>query len=298
MSANIKLRVGGKEFSNFSAVSVDADVYQSASVFELQLAGKIITDDLRNKSCKLYINGKCELYGVVDSKELSWSKTDLATVMTGRSLMGLLVDAHSPIYGDVEADSLKALTEQLISKLPYIQQLLISYAGLSSTQAGKIKEWIEPGKTIFAVLSELAKRSGVVFYGMPDGGFYFDNLQYLKKPVFSITRRKDGTGNAIAGKRREDVSKLFSTITVLSTMQGNNAVHTSGLQSSYTLSVPDFPAADNGISFNKPFYTLDTSGLMTPQKAAQLIYDMCGMLKIWSGMTVIAAAEIFIAESG
>ncbi len=268
MADQISLLVNKKELSRFSSYSVDADFYLAADAFQVELVGEV--DGLEEgQRVQLKVNGTVELDGVIDSTGLTVEKRKTGLNISGRDLAGLLVDSHTDGYGDIKNTSLKQLTDKLLSKVPFIQRNNVFYQIPKDAPEFTWESiYVEPCRSIFDVLNEKAKAHGFVFYAMPDGKFYYGRPKSSGKTDFNIVQRKDGKGNnCFYSHCLKDISKRYSVVNVISNGQGIDTTPTSELI--IAASVPDdtFP-------FYKPFYVIESSGAMTPQRQARMIMDM------------------------
>ncbi|MCX5785662.1 MAG: hypothetical protein NTX59_08225 [Elusimicrobia bacterium] len=268
MPDQISLLINNVELSRFASYSVDADFYLAADAFQVETAGGI-SGIKAGQRVQLKLNGVVELDGIIDAPRRTGGKGKISMKLSGRDLAGLLVDTHCDGYGDIKNVTLKALTETLINKVPFIQRNNVFYQIPKDTPSLTWETaYVEPCRSIFDVLSEKAKACGLVFYAMPDGKFYYGKPKSTGEPVFSIVNRKDGKGNnCFYYDYAEDLSKRFSKVSVISNGQGTDAKTTSQLYTAATVTDSSFP-------FYKPFYAIETTGAMTPQRQAQMIMDM------------------------
>ncbi len=279
MADQISLLVNNVELTKFNSYSVDADFYLAADAFQVDVAGSV--DGIKEgQRVKLQVNGVTELDGIIDCPSRTLEKGKRSLSISGRDLAGLLVDSHTDGFGEMLGPdgqpllnpSLEYITKKLINKVPFIQRNNVFYQFPKDTP---VPNWgfvyIEPGRGIFDVLSEKAKALGLVFYAMPDGKFYFGKPKSKKdkdEKNFNIVNRFDGRGNnCFYSNYHPDLSKRYSVVNVISSCQGIDAKPTSQLTTAASVADPSFP-------FYKPFYTIENSGIMTPQRQARMIMDM------------------------
>ena len=275
MSDKVSLRIGNREFSNFTSYSADSDFYLAADAWDVSAQG-VIDGVATGQRAQLYVNGSLELDGMVDVLRSEVKKGDIPFKLAGRDLAGLLVDSHCPGYGDMVNVTLKALTEKLIAKVPFIQRSDVSYQYTKDTPEFTWQSiYVEPCRPIFEVLSEKAKACGLVFYSMPNGKFYFGRPRSTGKVNFHLTLRKDGVGNncKYAGCI-DDISKRYSEVNVISNAQGSDSLATSQFSVAATMKDPSFPKDAAGNVIYKPFYFIESTGALTPQKQAKMILNM------------------------
>ena len=239
----------------------------------------------RGQRCELYVNGHLELTGIIDKGSRKYDKSGKTLRIEGRDLMGLLVDSHCEKFADVEGMKLSDLAEMLLKTVPFINRKAIQY---QENVVGKLKgskrggghslldfedtaqkiSRIKPGMTVFETLKTYAASRGLMFFALPDGTFVFGRPKAKGEPVFSITFKKDGTGNVKEGEEIDDISKRFSKVTVVGQQQGheNFLMETSKVQISGTATDSEFP-------FYKPYVKEVRHDSQSPDMHARFIME-------------------------
>ena len=268
MSDQISLTVNKQELSRFTSYSVDADFYLAADAFQIETAG-IISGLSAGQRVQLKVNGTVELDGILDAPRRTVEKSKLTMKLSGRDLAGVLVDSHCNGYGDIKNVTLKGLTEILIKTVPFIQRNNIFYQNPKDIP---LLTWetvyVEPCRSVFDVLAEKAKACGLIFYAMPDGKFYFGKPKAKGDIKFHIVQRKDGAGNnCVFSDYVDDISKRYSKVSIISNGQGTDAKPPSELTTAAS-------AYDKSFPFYKPFYAIESTGIMLPAQQARMIMDM------------------------
>jgi len=260
MKNTVTLRVGNQRIENFISYDIEADLYQAADKFTLELSNPEtpITPGLQ---CKLHINGQLELTGVIDRVAKKYDKRGRSLVVEGRDLMGLLVDSHVEQFVTIQGKTVQQVAEMLIKTVPFIQRSQIEY------QANVVGKWkskkktadnplvgiidipqelnhIEPGMTVFEVLAIYAASRGLMFFSLPDGTFVFGRPRITGEPDFYVNTSLDGKLNNVeSGEEINDISRRYSKITVISQVQGFD-VHghdSSKINSKKIVNDHDFP---------------------------------------------------------
>jgi prophage tail gpP-like protein len=239
MLDNVELSIGDQRISNFKSYEITADIFAAASAFSIDLSNPELSIP-KASLCKILINGKVELTGIIDSVERSYEKRNKTLRIAGRDLMGLLVDSSCMPSADGTFPSFENVTvleaaRQLIKDLPFIQRKNIQMQQGCKERAIVHKAiLVEPGMTRFQVLSRYAAMRGLLFYSLPDGSFVFGEPKKIHgKGGFVLVNSRDGiNNNVISGRHQFDQSQTFSQITVVSQSSDGEAV-----DSSYTTSV-------------------------------------------------------------
>lgn len=274
------LLVAGKRIERFISYSIDADMYVADDAFTLELA----RPEVRIRAgmeCQLYVNDTLELTGIIDKVVPSYGKDGRKLTVTGRDLMGWLVDAHAEDFITLKNYKFSALAKKLLSRAPkeFFKLTTVKPAedsvGRLKSKAAKVGFWdtttplsqIEPGMTVFEVLSQYAKSKGFMFYSLPDGTFVFGKPKESGIAPFKLTNRLDGKGNNIlTGELSEDISKRYSQVTVVGQKQGQDGTTPSQNNIEATVTDPDFP-------FYKPFVLKDEYGGDQPTQHARLALE-------------------------
>lgn len=239
MSDTVTLQIGKHRIENFISYDIEADLYQAADSFNLELANPE-AQITAGMECKLFVNGSLELTGIIDKVVKNHDKGGRTLTIEGRDLMGLLVDSYAEQFVTVEGKTVKQLAEMLLKTVPYIQRSQIEY---QNNVTGKLKgkkkaadnpltafidtpqkfSQIEPGMTVFEVLSVYAASRGLMFFALPDGTFVFGRPRITGEPDFYINVSTNGKlTNIESGEEKTDISRRYSKVTVISQTQGTD----------------------------------------------------------------------------
>ncbi len=280
MNDSVYLLVDGKRIERFTSYEIDADIYAGASAFTLEMARPEV-QVLGGMQCQLFVNDQLELTGIIDKPEPEYDKAGRRLTITGRDLMGWIVDASAEEFITLQNYKVKTLAERLLRNAPkeFFRLSTVEYAeniqGRLKAKGAKVGIFdtttplsqIEPGMKIFDVLTEYAKSKGFLFYALPDGTFVFGRPKDAGAPAFTLTNRKDGRGNNIlAGKKTEDISKRYSKVTVVGQKQGTNVFTPKDINVEATKTDTTFP-------FYKPLVIKDEYGGDQPELQAKLALE-------------------------
>jgi prophage tail gpP-like protein len=274
MPDKVSLVIGDKVIKNFISYQVESDLFVAGDAFKFDVINPDI-EITEGARCELMVNDQLELNGVIDRISDGYSKAGKKLTIEGRDLMGLLVDSYCEEYPTLENITLKALAEKLIKNVPFINTKSIIYGKgdkdravpLSAKEEDYEFAQIEPGQTIFEVLRNYALSRGMLFFSLPDGTFIFGEPVTSGAPDYVLICKKDGTGNnIITSERVRDISKRFSTVTIVGQRQGSDDWDVDDINFEGT-------AEDKSFPFKKPFVaTLEFDG-QNPEKYANILID-------------------------
>lgn len=285
MQDSVVLQIAGKRIDNWISYEIDADLYQAADSFALELAnpGTEIRAGMR---CELYVNDQLELTGIIDSTRKGWSKQGRTISVQGRDLMGLLADSYAEQFITVQGKTVKQIAELLLKTVPFINRKQVVY---QENVVGKLKgkkktadspltafldtpqklSQIEPGMTVFEVLSIYGASRGLLFFSLSDGTFVFGRPRAKGQPLYRIVNTILGTGNNVkSGEETDDISRRYSKITVISQVQGHDEFGTDTSKLFARASVTDaaFP-------FYKPYVVRLNNDSQSPKLHARMLQE-------------------------
>lgn len=302
MSDSVVLTIGSTRVAGFRAYSVEADLYTADDAFSLDLVNTE-AEVAEGSRCRLEVNGTVELDGVIDRVVRGFGKEGTRLRVEGRDLMGLVVDSHCETFRDIQGKTVKQLAEELLAPIPFIRRSQIRYQAnfvgkgkgkrktVSTPAAGFLEtpqtvSRIEPGQTVFEILSGYAASRGYMFWLEYDNGpvFVIGRPRTGGEPEFSVTVRRDGRGNnAIEGEEVRDIARRYSRITVIGQRQGQEGdAAATALNHKAVIRDPLFPIADKPLvvrmTNDSQSPALHGRLLMESQQAAgrQLVYRLPG----------------------
>jgi prophage tail gpP-like protein len=265
MADKISLAVAGRILEKFESYEVEADLYQAADAFRLTLGGVSFVPTPGSR-CELHVNDTLELTGTIDRVEDGGDKNSLSCSLSGRDLMGLLVDSHVEEFADLDELPLKTLAERLLKPLPFINRKTVEYQQTSGGVAQKHARG-DVGKTVFEILSAAARSRGVMFFAYPDGRMVFGRPKAKGKPQFHLIRRRDGRGNnVISGRRVRDISQRYSSIKVLGQQQGEDLLSAGEINVAATVTDPAVP-------YRKPLVVEAAGDGRSPEAQARMLLE-------------------------
>lgn len=271
---SVVLEVAGRRIENFTRYRVESDLFvaDDAFSFTLEDPGVAIDPGMR---CKLYINGVLEMNGIIDRVKDGYKKTGTDLTISGRDLMGLLVDSHVGTGQTDKNITLKALAADLLKDVPFINRKGIIYGkgnkfAVTETDSDPFeieKAQREPGRSKFDVLKQHAMERGLYFWCQPDGTFVFGQPVRTGSTLFSIVNRRGSQeSNVLESDRTRDFSKRYRTVTVIGQQQGEDFFAPEEINRTGT-------ATDESFPFEKPYFTGMSQDFKDPEQYAALVMN-------------------------
>ncbi|MCL2219335.1 MAG: hypothetical protein FWC23_05405 [Chitinispirillia bacterium] len=222
MSDTAEIVIGNHRYANFRKYRIEHDLYAAAGIFEFELYPDSVVPVKVGMRAQVYINGFLELTGIIDRVVKKYSDKGRAIAVSGRDLMGLVVDSYCEDYRTISNTNLARAAERLLRTIPFINRLKIT-TDEAARRRDSLKPYLQPapGDKIFDVLRGAAASRGVVFYAAANGALHFRKPAGRGAVVTNITRRT-GEANAyiIEGERTQDFSERYSKYTVITQEQG------------------------------------------------------------------------------
>jgi len=285
MSDSVVLQIAGRRIDNFLSYEIEADLYQAADKFSLELASPespVAAGDL----CELYVNGILELSGIIDVTRKAWSKGGQTLTVEGRDLMGLVVDSYAEQFVDVENKTVKELAQMLLASIPYVNRKSIVGGEFIGKGKGKKKtvdnplegfismpqkiSHIEPGMTVFEILAIYASSRGLMPFSCPDGSIVFGRPKAKGESSFTLTCNLSGKGNnVLSAEEVNDISRRYSKVTVISQVQG----HDSDGEDTGKVNQKSVKLDPTFTYFYKPYVTKLNSDSQAPALHARMIIE-------------------------
>ncbi len=269
----VALEVGGQRVVNFTKYRIESDLFVADDAFDLTFENPGVTIS-EGQRCKLFVNDVLELNGIIDKIQDGYKKSGRFLSVSGRDLMGLLVDSHV-VTGKTDQDiELRALAADLLKDVPYINRKNIVYGSgnklrmVDADDCYEIKKCQrEAGKSIFDVLKQHAMERGMLFFCMPDGTFVFGNPKASGSVEFSIVNHLTGKGNnVLESDRVRDISRRYSSVSVIGQQQGEDFLEPDEINTTGRATDAFFP-------FHKPFVTHLSQDCKDPDNYAALVMN-------------------------
>ncbi|MCL2689072.1 MAG: hypothetical protein FWE57_04395 [Chitinispirillia bacterium] len=222
MKDAVEIIISSSRYTRFKRYVIENDLYAAAGMFEFELYHDPVIKVNAGEAAQVYVNGQLEMTGLIDRVNSVYDKQGRSINVTGRDLMGLLVDSYCEEWVTMSNTNLASLAQRLLKNVPFINRKQIEVDD-TAKRRDALMPFVQPspGDRVFDILRDAAKSRGVVFYARPNGALCFRKPSGQGAIVTSITR-KIGEPNTyiIRGERGEDFSERYSKYTVLTQEQG------------------------------------------------------------------------------
>ncbi|WP_374254375.1 phage baseplate assembly protein [Acinetobacter brisouii] len=222
----IRLIVGGYELSGWDEASLDNAIDTPADSWSVTLFNPVY-DQLPSsvasgKPVKFYYGNELVLTGIIDKISEAVSRHGRALQVSGRDLVGQLIDCSVPIFSGRQVT-----LDVLLNKYVKSGDLgsLFKSISIQDNSALKNKVSVEPGEALWDAINKAAQVTGQYVWLEADGtlkvGDPFANPYHIKTDLLLMYDGNDN--NVLEAQYDEDVSNVYSEIKILS--QDGNANH-------------------------------------------------------------------------
>ena len=268
MNDDIELIIGNETYTHVTSYRIDSDIYNVAGSFDITLNSSYSNKITTGQLCTVRINGVIVLNGLVERVQMNGGKDSLSYTVSGRDLMGLVVDSCIEEFKTLRNKKLSEVAEYYLRQIDYVKFLEITYLdGAESLDIAQ--EYVQPvpGMTVFELLSGIAASRGIHFYMKPDGGLVFGRPQGFGSHTFSIYRTNDAHCNYTDFNYTDDLSQRFSHVIVLGQAQSTPTTSVSAINKKAILQDDAFP------DFRKPLVLETNTAAETLEQQARMIIE-------------------------
>jgi len=269
MSDAAEIVIGERRYSRFKRYRIESDLYAAAGAFDFELYHDPAIAVKPGDRAQVYVNGFLEMTGLIDKVSTAYDASGRSLKVSGRDLMGLVVDSYCEEWRTMSNLSLVKAAERLLKNVPFVNRLPIEADETAQRRDAK-KPFLQPapGDKIFDVLKEAAASRGVVFYARANGSLCFRKPSGRGSVNMNITR-KHGEPNSyiISGERTTDYSERYSKYTVLTQEQGLDETGPPWINAKAT-------AEDKGVPFLKPFVESMQEDAGSVRKRADMLLEL------------------------
>jgi prophage tail gpP-like protein len=272
MLDRVEALINGKRFDDILSYSADSDLLMAADAFSMGLLdpGNTVSAGM---PVELWVNGRRELYGVIDRVESTATKKERTVMVQGRDLMGMLCSHDITEYGssdDLGGKTLGQLARALLRDIPFVNYMNdVIYEGKAKNAAipyDTLKA--EPGQTVFDLLKNAATGRGLHFWCNEDGKLVFGKPISSGRALFRFVLEKNSAvNNVIEGKKVTDTSEAFSKIFVYGQSEDADGSD-SNIEATASMNVPgEFP-------FYKPKVAIINTDKISPTHEAKRLLNI------------------------
>lgn len=223
----IRLEIGGYSISSWDEISIDSQVDTPAENWSFTLFqkdGQLLPREIAGaKDIQVFYNKELVLTTLADRVSEAVSRDGYGLQISGRDLVGQLIDCSVPIF-----NGRQITLEELLSKYVLLGDLgsLINKVKIPNNAWLKNKISVEPSESLWDSIVKAAAVTGQHVWLEPDGtlviGDPFADPYQVQTPL-RLIKPLNNSNNILDLQYDNDVSSVFSEIKVLS--QDGNAQH-------------------------------------------------------------------------
>lgn len=271
----LKLIIGHRERDDWTDASVESDLTLPADAWRFELGGfdwgspaEIPAGSLM----RVEAEGKVVLTGMVDRTVRHKSKRDVSLIISGRDLVGQLVDCTTRYIEIFKKQTLLQIAKTIAA--PFV----IDRVAKSGDVALKPIETCQtiPGETVWSFLTRQAVKQGLGLWLEPDGQLM------VGKPVSNATARTKTTDFTDI-EDVESIEERFSHYTVMAQGQGDEWLYAEA-KSAILAQAYDQELIDQGV-YRPQIITIESG---KGQADAQIVADAARRAGLLASLTVTA----------
>jgi prophage tail gpP-like protein len=264
LSLSIKHDGKVQTIRGFKSFSVDSDLYTAADEWEVALEPGVTVP--RGAESILRIGGQTVLHGIVDRRAYAGSKNSLSYTISGRDLMGLVVDTRIEQGRTLKNKRLADVAELYLRDIPFVSRKTIEFGpGVTSLDVPQEYVQVEPGMSVFDLLMGIAVGRGIHFYMRADGTVVFGTPAGSGRSQFTILNR-EGNSTVKEFSFVDDMSQEYSTVTVLGQRQSGADVAPANRNARGEVQ-------NDAVPFAKPFVLATQTDAQSPAEHARMLLE-------------------------
>ncbi|RSN77889.1 phage baseplate assembly protein [Acinetobacter haemolyticus] len=225
----IRLIVGGFECGDWDDVTIDSHIDVPADAWSMTLfnppVGHLPNTVKAGVKAQIYYADELILTGIVDHLTESISRSGRILQLSGRDMVGQLIDCSVPIKNSRQV-TLSALLEQFV---------LTDLSSIFETVRVQDDNWlknkvtIEPSESLYDAIAKAAQVTGqFVWFDVNNGLQVGDPFKFADQNIQTLKLMRAGLdNNVISMSYDEDVSRVFTDIKILSQDEKGRAVSAS-----------------------------------------------------------------------
>lgn len=267
MNDRLSIITGGKTITGIVGYSIRHNIYAAAGEYDIEVSPSAIDLFNEGERIDIKIEGITALTGIIERIEESGSKRSLSYRVSGRDLMGLVVDEYIQSFKTLSNKKLYDVADCFLSRINHVNKLNRTYMdGAESLDISQ--EWVQPqpGQTVFDLLSNIAASRGIHFYMKPGGEIIFGKPKGYGSHIYSLWRTNDENSNIIEWSRIRDISQRYRTIIILGQQQSKFDTAATSINQKITATDDTFPQS------------LSKTMVLETQTAAQTLAQQARMI--------------------
>jgi prophage tail gpP-like protein len=222
----IKLVIDSFECGDWDDVTIDSQIDVPADGWSMTLfnppVGNLPKQVKAGAKAEIYYGNELILTGIVDRLTEAVSRSGRALQITGRDMVGQLIDCSVPIKNSKQI-TLSTLLEQFV-----LADLSSIFETVRVQDDGwlKNKVTVEPGESLYDAISKAAQVTGqFVWFDASQGLQVGDPFKFAEQNIQTLKLMRLGLDNNVINMSyEEDVSNVFSDIKIISQDEKGGAI--------------------------------------------------------------------------
>lgn len=238
---SIRLIVGGFECSDWDDVTIDSQIDVPADGWSMTLfnppVGHLPPQVKAGVQAKIYYGDELILTGIVDLLKESVSRSGRVLQISGRDMVGQLIDCSVPIKNSRQL-TLEVLLQKFVVDEHFLGLMIAT--GVMDNSWLKNKVTVEPSESVYDAISKAAQVTGQFVWfdykTVSQNGYKFvdgilmigDPFKFAEQNIQTLKLMRSGLdNNVISMSYEEDVSNVFNEIKILSQDEKGGAISAS-----------------------------------------------------------------------
>lgn len=219
--SQITMKIGGETLSGWEGLTVELCIDAAANAFSFRLPWNPITKNRERfrpyglQIIKIFLDNTEILTGYIEKPEFETSIGSRSVTLQGRSASGPMVEMSAGPPFQFSNIMFNALSRKLYQALDPSAAVGIVYANPDFGPVGEVS--IDPGQTMWDVLSRLASAHGLWGRPLAGGRLEFTNFPSTQIPMAYI---EEGIGPVRSIRTSHDATKRFQRYMVIGTYEG------------------------------------------------------------------------------
>lgn len=225
----IRLLLSGFECTDWDEVVIDSQIDVPADGWSMTLfnppVGHLPQQVKAGVKAEIYYGNELVLTGIVDRLTEAVSRSGRALQITGRDMVGQLIDCSVPIKNSRQVNLSTLLEQFVLADLGSIFETV----RVQDNNWLKNKVTVEPSESLYDAISKAAQVTGqFVWFDPSDGLQIGDPFKFAEQNIQTLKLMHSGLdNNVISMSYEEDVSNVFNEIKILSQDEKGGAISAS-----------------------------------------------------------------------
>lgn len=237
----LSISIGENSFSGFTGYRIEHNIYDAAGSFSVEISPSVFRRVSMGQRLTIRVNGKVALVGTVERIEDQGDKSSRTIRISGRDLMGMVVDEYITSFHTLRNKKLSEVALKYLQGIDGLKSVNVTF--LDGSDALDVpQEYVQPrpGQRVFDLLSGIAASRGMHFYMLPEGSLVFGKPKGYGKHTFRISRTPNDS-NVLGHGFVDDITQRYSDVTVVGQCQSTGSRSVIDLNKKVTATDSLFP---------------------------------------------------------